>query len=129
MKIIFKYLLGSTLSVISLASFANENSSNQTQTTVILRKESNVTSVHRPRMPCQHAVTCTYDGQYIKISFAESEGQCAVYITDVVSGELIQHSFTSPSLYECFYIGSINEAFVKIETEAGNQYVGTIINP
>lgn len=78
----------------------------------------------KPKKPALSSVEGYYENGIITVSFASSEGMSELSVYSVDQSELLnQQTFYSDSEVS-LYVGELNEAYILIETSAGNQYEG-----
>lgn len=77
------------------------------------------------RVPSRQAVTCSYDGEYLFLSFAYSEGGCLLTVTDNVTLAEDGYIFDS-SVPTTLNIGYVSDASLTITTSLGHSYTGEI---
>lgn len=79
----------------------------------------------RPQAPDRQMIFCQYDGEELTFSFAYSEGECEVQLTDR-TGLSQFYTIDSSELFASVYVGKIGYTEITLTTERGVTYTGVI---
>lgn len=80
---------------------------------------------NRPQAPDRQMIFCQYDGEELTFSFAYSEGECEVQLTDRY-GLTQFYTIDSSELFASVYVGKIGYTEITLITERGITYTGVI---
>lgn len=80
---------------------------------------------NRPQAPDRQMIFCQYDGEELTFSFAYSEGECEVQLTDR-TGLMQFYTIDSSELFASVYVGKIGYTEITLTTQRGVTYTGVI---
>lgn len=104
---------------------SDENQSNRISLATLQRGAKNKNN--RPKLPNRQLVQCFYDGEYLTIDFAYSEGSCNVCLTDLNTGMPLYFTIDSSELNVSIYVGEIGDSSIVVTTANGNTYSGELV--
>ncbi len=91
-----------------------------------LEREKGKDPTKRPKAPDMQSIFCQYDGEELTFSFAFSEGECELMLTDSSTGMTSFYTIDSSELFTSVYVGSIGQTNITLTTSRGITYTGTI---
>lgn len=80
----------------------------------------------RPQAPSMQCIYCHYDGEELTFSFAFSEGECELMLTESNTGMTSFYTIDSSDLFTSVYVGTIGQTDITLTTARGVTYTGTI---